>query len=153
MQFNLTQKETTLLKDLKEQEQLCEDKYKKHAACAHDPQLKQLFTDLAGVEHAHHQMLTDIESGQLPGGSQGGAVGNGQFTATYNTTETQEKKDDAYLCSDLLTTEKHVSSLYNTCVFEFSQPELRRVLGQIQSDEQVHGERIYQYMKANAMYS
>ena len=152
MQFNLTLKETTLLKDLKEQEKLCADKYQKHAACAHDPQLKQLFTELSGVENAHYQMLTDIESGRLPASGQGNNV-NGQFTATYNMSDTQEKKDDAYLCSDLLATEKHVSALYNTCVFEFTRPELRQVLNKIQTDEQEHGEKIYQYMKTNAMYS
>ncbi len=152
MQFTLTQKETTLLKDLKDQEKLCADKYQKYASCAHDPQLSQLFTELAGVENSHYQMLSDVESGRLPAMGGGGAGGQAQFTQTY-TGESQEKKDDAYLCSDLLTTEKHVSSLYNTCVFEFGQPELRRVLNHIQSDEQVHGEKIYRYMKANAMYS
>lgn len=153
MQFTLTPKETTLLKDLKEQEQLCVDKYRKSASCAHDPQLSQLFTDLANVEQSHHQMLTDIENGRLPATGDSGSAGSNQFTSTYAMDETQEKKDDAYLCSDLLTTEKHVSALYNTCVFEFTQPELRRVLSKIQSDEQVHGERIYKYMKANSMYS
>lgn len=153
MQFTLTQKETSLLKDLKEQEKLCADKYKKHADAAHDPQLKQLLTDLSGVEQKHYQMLTDIESGRLPATGNGGAVGSAQFTAAYTAAETQEKKDDTYLCSDLLATEKHVAALYNTCVFEFERPELRRVLGQIQTDEQFHGERLYQYMKTNAMYS
>ena len=35
-----TQKEAGLLKDLKDQEQLCVDKYRRHAASANDPQLK-----------------------------------------------------------------------------------------------------------------
>ncbi len=152
MQFTLTQKETTLLKDLKEQEKLCADKYQKYASCAHDPQLSQLFTELSGVEMSHHKMLSDIESGQVPTMGNGGGNGQEQFTAAY-TGESQEKKDDAYLCSDLLTTEKHVSALYNTSVFEFGQPELRKVLNHIQSDEQIHGEKIYHYMKANSMYS
>ncbi len=152
MSFTLTQKETTLLKDLKEQEQLCADKYKKHAACAHDPQLKQLLNELSGVEQSHHQMLTDIENGKVPSHNSSG-MANSQFTATYQMAETPEKKEDAYLCSDLLTTEKHVSALYNTCVFEFTQPELRKVLNAIQTDEQVHGERLYSYMKVNSMYS
>ena len=151
MPFTLTQKETTLLKDLKEQEKLCTDKYRKHADCAHDPQLKQLFNHLADVEQTHYRMLTDIEGGQLPATGSNGE--SSQFTATYTATETPEKKADAYLCSDLLATEKHVSSLYNTCVFEFERPELRNVLSRIQHDEQVHGEKIYQYMKTNAMYS
>ena len=153
MQFSLTQKETTLLKDLKGQEQLCADKYKKHAEVAHDAQLKQLFTELSNVEQSHYQMLTDIESGRLPGTGNNQSAGSNSFTAAYTATETPEKKADAYLCSDLLATEKHVSALYNTCVFEFGQPELRKVLGQIQTDEQKHGEKIYQYMKTNAMYS
>lgn len=153
MSFTLTQKEATLIKDLKGQEQLCADKYKKYAEQAYDPQLKQLFTDIASVEQAHYRMLTDMESGCLPETGNGSTVGSGQFNATYHATEMPEKKADAYLCTDLLTTEKHVSSLYNTSVFEFERPELRRVLSRIQADEQVHGERLYQYMKANSMYS
>ncbi len=152
MNGNLTPKECSFLKDLKEQEKLCADKYTKSAACAHDPQLKQLFTQLSSVEQSHYQMLSDIENGGVPAMGGGSPVSN-QFTSAYTTSETQEKKDDAYLCSDLLATEKHVSSLYNTSVFEFTRPELRQVLSHIQQDEQVHGERIYQYMKANAMYS
>ena len=54
---------------------------------------------------------------------------------------------------DLLATEKHASSLYDTCVFEFGQPELRRILNHIQTEEQEHGDMIYKYMKANNMYS
>ena len=40
--MQLTPKEASLLKDLKGQEQLCVDKYNRHAACANDPQLKNL---------------------------------------------------------------------------------------------------------------
>ena len=45
MQWN--QKESALLKDLKGQEQLCANKYSRHADAANDPQLKQLFSQLA----------------------------------------------------------------------------------------------------------
>ena len=152
MSFTLTQKETTLLKDLKEQEQLCADKYKKYAACAHDPQLSRLLNELSGIEQSHHQMLTDIESGQVPSHNSSG-MQNTQFTAAYQMAETPEKKDDAYLCSDLLTTEKHVSALYNTCVFEFTTPEARKMLNHIQSEEQQHGEQLATFMKNNNMYN
>ena len=149
----LTQKESTLIKDLKGQEQLCIDKYKKHAECAHDPQLRQLFTQIAGVEQQHLDTLTQIENGGTPaaGGSKASTIPT--FVATYTQAETPEKKQDWYLCTDLLTTEKHASSLYNTCVFEFGQSELRQVLNHIQTEEQQHGEQIYRYMKANGMYS
>ena len=42
--MTLTQKEKDLLKDLKDQEKLCVDKYKKHADAASYPQIKNLFS-------------------------------------------------------------------------------------------------------------
>ena len=148
----LTQKELTLIKDLKGQEQLCIDKYEKHAACAGDPQLKQLFTRIAGVEREHLNTLNRMENGENPTTGGGGSSSIPTFTAYHTQAETPEKKQDCYLCSDLLTTEKHASGLYNTCVFEFGQPELRKVLNHIQTEEQEHGEMIYKYMQANSMY-
>ena len=151
--MQLTQKETSLLKDLKEQEKLCVDKYTKYAEAAHDPQLEQLFRQIAGVEQEHLNTLSAIEAGNQPpvGGSK--SASSPTFHATYGVAETAEKKDDCYLCSDLLSTEKHAANLYNTCVFEFGQSELRQVLNHIQTEEQGHGEQIYRYMKANSMYS
>jgi rubrerythrin len=148
----LTQKETTLIKDLKGQEQLCIDKYTRHAECAKDPQLKQLFTRIADVEREHLNTLNQIEQGAAP--AMGGAAKAQipSFTA-YHTVETPEKQQDCYLCSDLLTTEKHAAGLYNTCVFEFGQTQLRQALNHIQTEEQEHGDMIYKYMKANGMYS
>ena len=148
----LTQKEATLIKDLKGQEQLCIDKYTKHAECAHDPQLKQLFNRIAEVERGHLNTLTQMENGGTPPTGGGGQSTVPTFAA-YHSVETPEKKQDCYLCTDLLTTEKHAAGLYNTCVFEFGQTELRQVLNHIQTEEQEHGEMIYKYMKANSMYS
>ena len=149
----LTQKESTLIKDLKGQEQLCIDKYEKHAQCANDPQLKQLFTKIAGVEREHLNTLNQIESGAAPATGGGKQATIPTFTTYYTPYDTPEKTQDSYLCNDLLATEKHASGLYNTCVFEFGQTELRQVLNHIQTEEQQHGEQIYQYMKANSMFS
>ncbi len=153
--MQLTQKEASLLKDLKDQEKLCVDKYRRYAEEAHDPQLKTLFSRIADTEQGHYDTLCTIEAGQTPSMSgTPSASGNGTtFTATYGVAETQEKKDDCYLCSDLLTTEKHAASMYNTCVFEFAQPPLRDALNHIQTEEQGHGESLYNYMKTNGMYS
>ena len=148
----LTQKEATLIKDLKGQEQLCIDKYTKHAECAHDPQLKQLFSRIAEVERGHLNTLTQMENGTAPATGGGGQSSIPTFTA-YHTSETPDKQPDYYLCADVLTTEKHASGLYNTCVFEFGQTQLRQVLNHIQTEEQEHGDMIYKYMKANSMYS
>lgn len=150
--MNLTQKEMTLLKDLKGQEQLCIDKYNKHSQCAVDPQLKGLFSMIAQHEQKHFDTLTQLENGTVP------QVQNKEealptFTATYTAVENEDKKNDCYLCTDVLSTEKHASSLYDTCVFEFNDTGARNVLNHIQKEEQNHGKMIYDYMAVNSMYN
>lgn len=153
--MQLTQKETSLLKDMKEQEKLCVEKYAKHAQAAHDPQLRSLFNDIVTTEKGHLEILNQIGDGQTPSiGSEGTkATQTPTFQAFYPAGATPEKQQDAYLCADLLATEKHASALYNTCVFEFGQSNLRQVLNKIQTDEQFHGEQLWQYMKVNNMYA
>lgn len=150
--MQLTQKETTLLKDLKEQEKLCVDKYKKYSSDAVDPQLKNLFSQIAQIEQQHFDTLTQIESGTIP--AQGGkAQPQPTFTAVYGPANTTEKQNDSYLCTDVLSGEKHVSHLYDTCVFEFKDEKIRNMLNHIQKEEQGHGKMIYDYMSVNNMYS
>ena len=149
----LTQKETELLRDLKNQEKLCTEKYRKYAEAAHDPQLKNLFSESAGVESHHLQILEQIEKGPAPTPEQKADPKPKTFNAHYSALNDEEKQSDAYLCSDLLATEKHVSSLYDTCIFEFVGEDLRRVLNAIQYDEQQHGKALYDYMSANSMYA
>ncbi len=148
--MTLTQKELSLLKDLKGQEQLCIDKYTKHSSCAKDPQLKNLFTQLAQAETQHLEGLKSIESGTVPQqNSQNAPLPT--FTK-FHTRENADKQNDCYLCTDLLTDEKGVSSLYNTCIFEFVDENARNYLNSIQKQEQVHGKMIYDYMAVNEMY-
>ena len=75
------------------------------------------------------------------------------FNAHYNMAETEDKRNDSYLCSDVLATEQHTSNLYNTCIFEFTTDAQRNALNHIQKEEQEHGKMIYDYMKTNSMYS
>lgn len=152
--MQLTQKETDLLKDLKGQEKLCVDKYTKYASQALDPQLKQLFTEISNVEQGHLNTITQIEQGNTPSMNSGGSQKiNSSFSETYGLGDTPDKQADSYLCSDLLADEKHVSHLYDTCVFEFKDPQIRDVLNHIQKEEQGHGKYIYDYMSKNNMYS
>ena len=74
------------------------------------------------------------------------------FTPTKSTCDAAGQAQDAYLCRDALSTEKHVSSVYDTSVFEFRDQPARDALGHIQSEEQEHGKQIYDYMSANGMY-
>ena len=152
----LTPKETSLLSDLKEQEKLCIEKYGRYAAQAKDNRLKALFTQLQQNEDTHLQMLDQISAGQTPQTNQSGQKpanpaldGKGKENACTS----KDWEADQYLCADALSMEKHVSSVYDTSIFEFGQPELREALNKIQQDEQRHGEMIYQYMAANNMYA
>lgn len=148
--MTLTQKETELLKDLKAQEQLCIDKYNKHADAAVDEQLKTLFLDFAKGEAEHLRIITEMEKGNVATLS-GSNSANRTFSATYSCGDSPDKKNDNYLCSDLLTAEKHASQLYDTCIFEFCDQNARNVLNEIQKQEQNHGKLIYDYMAANCM--
>ena len=149
--MQLTQKEKGLLKDLKDQEQLCVDKYTKHSSCASDAQLKNLFSQIAGIEQQHLDTVTQMENGTVPQPG-GGTQTQPSFNATYTCSETPEKQNDCYLCSDVLATEKHASHLYDTCIFEFGDENARNALNHIQKEEQNHGKMIYDYMKTNCMY-
>ena len=150
--MQLTPKEASLLKDLKGQEQLCVDKYNRHAACANDPQLKNRFEQIAQLEQQHLDAITQMEGGTVAAPADSATVPT-TFTATYNNTETPQKQNDCYLCTDVLAMEKHASHLYDTCVFEFNDANARSVLNDIQKQEQHHGKVIYDYMNTNAMYA
>lgn len=147
-----TQKEASLLKDLKDQEQLCVDKYHRHAANANDPQLKNLFEQLAQVEQQHLDAIAQMAQGTVCKPADSATVPS-TFTAAYSSADSPQKQNDCYLCSDVLTMEKHASHLYDTCVFEFRDADARSVLNDIQAQEQHHGKVIYDYMAANAMYT
>lgn len=152
--MQLTQKETTLLSDLKSQEKLCVEKYTKYASNALDPQLKELFTSIANVEQQHLNTVTSIEQGSVPSTNSGsGQSVKTTFNSNYGMGDTPDKQADAYLCSDLLADEKHVSNLYNTCIFEFKDASIRDTLNHIQKEEQQHGKAIYDYMSINNMYN
>ena len=153
--MQLTQEETLLRKDMQAAEKLCVEKYNKHASCDVDPQLKTLFSDIEQVEKEHLNTLNQIESGTVPNMQANASQSFSQqpsFTATYGTDENQDKLNDSYLCTDVLSAEKHTSSLYNTCIFEFTDASVRDALNHIQKEEQEHGKKIYDYMATNGMY-
>jgi spore coat protein CotF len=150
--MTLTQKETSLLKDLKSQEQLCVEKYNKYAADARNPQLKTIFSEIAQAEQQHLQTITQMEGGTVPQMG-GGASSRKTAPSAQNNYAEQDKQKDKFLCQDLLTTEKHVSSLYDTSIFEFRDVGMRNALNHVQKEEQEHGEQIYSFMSLNGMYS
>ena len=153
--MQLSQKEKDLLKDMKDTEKLCIEKYTKAAEYAHDPQLKQLCINISQIEQGHLDTLTKIENGQTPASASSGGSQSQQkpvFTECYGAADTEEKKQDSYLAQDLLTAEKHASHLYDTCVFEFKDDNIRQQINHIQKEEQEHGKQLYDYMQKNSMY-
>lgn len=152
MKLQLTQKEVGLLKDMKDQEQLCVQKYEAYAAQAHKEELKQLFGNIAATEREHLKTVTEMMGGSVTPVSGGALQANNSHCCAVGYSSESERAEDAFLLRDMLATEKHASSLYDVSVFEFSDPVARRVLNHIQSEEQQHGEQIYAYMKANGMY-
>ncbi|MDE7298124.1 MAG: ferritin-like domain-containing protein, partial [Lachnospiraceae bacterium] len=112
--MQLTQKETGLLKDLKEEEKLCVDKYTRHASCAKDTQLQALFSRIAKVEQQHLDTIIKMQQGEIPTLNAGGSPSWPSFSPTYSTADSEDKKSDSYLCNDVLATEKHASHLYDT---------------------------------------
>lgn len=152
--MTLTPKEASLLKDMKDSEQLCIDRYTRHAAAASDGQLKNLFSTLATNEQAHLDTLSKIETdATAPAVGAAPKAPESTFTATYKVGDTSDAaKTDAYLCSDALAGEKQVSSLYNTCIFEFNDSGVRAALAHIETEEQNHGKMLYDYMSTNGMY-
>lgn len=155
--MTLNQKETTLLQDLKSQEQLCVDKYSKYSSDASDGTLKNLFTQLGQTEQRHLETIGKILGGTVPASSSSSGSSSGAQSASAqvgsNRCTAEEKQKDKYLCSDALSMEKHVSSVYDTCIFEFRDTNIRDTLNHIQKEEQGHGERLYNYMAQNGMYS
>ena len=74
------------------------------------------------------------------------------FLAAYTEDDNSEdKKNDAFLATDCIATEKLVSGEYNTDVFAFGQSGVRKLLADIQIEEQNHAEMLYKYKTVNKM--
>ena len=153
MTIQLTTKESGLLQDMKTQEELCIRKYEECATRAKSPELASLFQSIAQTEREHLKTINEMLCGTVTPVSGGISNSNNDPVKMVTYKSEEDKQYDTYLCQDLLTTEKHAASLYNTSVFEFTNPVARKVLAHIQAEEQQHGEQLYMYMQSNQMYA
>ena len=148
----LSEKETTVIKDLQTQEQCCVEKYERYSKLAKDQVLIDLFTDLHGKEQKHLESLTQVLSGKVPSCDCNDSDGKDYNpAATYSMAPYEDKKTDCFLATDCIGTEKLVSSTYNTEVFAFGDPGVRKLLADIQIEEQNHAEMLYKYKTVNSM--
>ena len=151
--MDLTQKENGLLKDMKGQEELCIKKYKYYAANAKAPELRALFEEMQRIEESHLQSVCALMNGSVSAPPDKIENSNNNCCKVANYTSDDDRKSDSFMCQDMLSSEKHVSSLYDTSIFEFKDPTARKLLNHIQAEEQQHGEQIYAYMSMNGMYN
>ncbi len=150
----LTEKEKSLLTDMKGQEELCIQKYNRYAEEAKCPELKSLFSSMAKTEGSHLSTINDILAGNEPSDPGALSAKNENCKSCPEVYSSEDaKKNDEFLCRDMLSMEKHVSGAYNTVIFEFTSPKVRRMLGHIQQEEQQHGEQLYAFMSCNGMYN
>lgn len=168
MNIKLSQKERLLLEDQKSHEEICIKKYSDYANKAQDPQLKQMFQAHAQHEQQHLTTINQILGGQLSAmTTQSQSQGQSGMQNQQQNQQTMQNKQqnqgsmtsgsgnekDKDLCSDLLMTEKYVSSTYNTVIFECADTNVRQALNHIQKEEQKHGEDIFHYMQSHGMYT
>lgn len=148
----ITEKERILLTDLKEQEKTCIEKYQKNEQLAKDTVLKDLFCSIKQEEQQHLDSLNQVLNGIVPMVSKCNEGVNYCPTATYTGNYVQADKDnDCFLCTDSIATEKYVSGAYNNDLFCFSDTNIRKLLNDIQTEEQEHAEKIHIYKKTNQM--
>jgi len=84
-----------------------------------------------------------------------GSTGNTDATtmvASHTQYTGQGGLSEEQICNDLLTTEKAVSDMYDSAVFESSNQQLRQTLNHIQKEEQDHAFAIFQFMQKKGWY-
>ena len=151
--INLTEKEKYIIEDLKAQEKLCIQKYAFYEQMAYDPELKNLFKDIKTKEEEHLASLTNVLNGEVAEADVNDyAAKNYKPKSNYHQNSTQNEKDhDSFLATDAIAMEKYVSGAYNFDLFQFGNNKLRRLLADIEVEEQNHAEMLYKYKVANAM--
>ena len=149
----LTDKEMATIQDLHTQELSCVEKYKRYGQEAKDPVLRDLFEDLEKKEQKHVDSLEQVLNGSVPCCNVNDREGKEYAPkATYDSlTNSDDKKNDCFLATDSIGSEKMVSGTYNTDVFVFGDSDLRKLLADIQVEEQNHAEMLYKYKTVNGM--
>lgn len=129
------------------------EKYKRYGQEAKDPVLRDLFGRLEKEEQKHYESLGQVLSGTVPSCNCNDRDGaKYEPKAAYDSlTNSEDKKNDCFLATDCISAEKLASSEYNTNVFNFSEPAVRKLLADIQVEEQNYAEMLYKYKTVNSM--
>ena len=151
--ITITEKQKFVIQNLKDQEKMCVEKYDRGEKAAKDPVLKDLFQSIKKEEQKHYHSLEQLLNGNIPEVNTIDQAAKGyepkaSYTGNFNQ---EDKENDKFLCTDAITTEKYVSSAYNFELFQFADSDVRRLLNDIETEEQNHAEKIYKYKMVNQM--
>ena len=151
--INITEKQKFIIQNLKDQEKMCVEKYKRGEKEANDAVLKDLFRSIKEEEQKHYDSLDKLLNGTVVQVNTKDKAGKeyepiASYIGSFDQTE---KENDQFLCTDAITTEKYVSSAYNFELFQFADSDIRRLLNDIETEEQNHAEKIYKYKTVNKM--
>ncbi len=152
--ISISEKERYLIEDLRDQEELCVEKYTNNEQSAKDTVLKELFGSIKKEEQKHYDSLEQLLNGTVPNVNSNDKAAGKDYNpaATYIGSFNQADRDhDKFLCTDAISTEKYVASAYNYDLFQFGNSDVRRLLNDIQTEEQNHAEKIYKYKTVNQM--
>ena len=135
---SLSEKQKFVIENLKDQEKMCVEKYQRGEAAAKDPELKELFRSIGKEEQQHYNSLDQLLHGTVVKVNTVDKAGTDyKPEAAYVGNFSQsDKENDKFLCTDSITTEKYVSSAYNFELFQFADPDVRRLLNDIETEEQ-----------------
>lgn len=153
MEIDISEKQKSLIQDLQSQEKLCIDKYSYYENEAKADELKDLFRNIKQTEQQHYHSLSQVLGGTVPkvdSNDSAGAKYKPTASASYKDNE-DAKEHDQFLCTDCITTEKYTSTAYDDDLFQFGESDMRKLLNDIQTEEQNHAEMIYKYKTANDM--
>lgn len=105
-------------------------------------------------ELEHYDSLSQVLSGTVPQVNCNDSDGRDyQPKAAYTSVMSSEDKEhDAFLATDCIGTEKLISGEYNSDVFAFEDSGVRKLLADIQVEEQNHAEMLYKYKTVNGMF-
>ena len=103
----LTEKETTIIKDLQTQEKACIEKYSRYKEEAKDEELKEIFKNIEEQERKHLETLTKVLNGDTPCCDCNDSKGK-EYSPKGNyadVTDSEDKKNDCFLATDCIGTE------------------------------------------------
>ena len=149
----LKEKERTVIQDLQTQEKSC---IRKCGNTHMSPgiRLKKLISDSSEKRAGALRFPDQVLSGTVPQVNCNDSDGRDyQPKAAYTSVMSSEDKEhDAFLATDCIGTEKLISGEYNSDVFAFEDSGVRKLLADIQVEEQNHAEMLYKYKTVNGMF-